>query len=66
MSPASSYYLGKALGLCMLIWFVVEALSWLSDQLARFIEAYAPYLIAAAIAVPITIVYLMVRRRPVG
>ncbi len=66
MSPASSFYLGKALGICMLIWFVVEALGWLSDQVARFIDAYTPYLIAAAIAVLITIVYLMVRRRPVG
>jgi len=36
MSPASSFALRKVIGLCLLIWLVLEVVSWLSDQVARF------------------------------
>ncbi len=66
MSPASSFALGKVIGICLLIWFVVEAVSWLSDQVARFIDAYGPYLIAAAVAGLLGLLFVLVRRRTIG
>ena len=66
MSPACSFALGKVIGHCLLIWLVVEAVSWLSDQVAGFIEAYRPYLIAAAVAGLLGLLLPLVRRRRIG
>ena len=66
MSPASSFALGKVIGLCLVIWLVVEAVSWLSDQVARLIDAYGPYLIAAAVAGLLGLLIALVRRRTIG
>lgn len=61
MSPASSYYLGKAIGFCLLIWAATEALGWISDQVVWFLGTYAPFLITAAIAVLLYLAFLLVR-----